>query len=208
MLRANKFFLIGTIFILAGLTLFSKNLWEDYQVGKNTDLIKSRLEEKKTEQIEKQVDSIPDYMKNPNIEMPQITIDGNEYIGYVIIPNLGLKLPVLKSWSYSKLRVAPAKYDGSVYLNNMIILAHNYKAHFGKIYMLKIGDLVQFEDMNKNIFDFKVDKKEEINQFQVEEMDSGNWDLTLFTCNVSGEARTTIRCKKIDKQTSVFISKK
>ena len=28
-------------------------------------------------------------MKNPHMEMPKVIIDGNEYIGYLIIPSLG-----------------------------------------------------------------------------------------------------------------------
>lgn len=93
------------------------------------------------------------------MEMPKVIIDGNEYIGYLIIPSLGLELPVLSSWSYPKIRIAPARYEGSVYLNNMILLAHNYRAHFGKIHLLDTGDLVQFKDMDNNLFDFAVEKK-------------------------------------------------
>lgn len=199
MRKVNKFFLFGTICILAGLVLFSKNLWEDYQVGKETEIIKERLEEKKVTKIEKPIDDRPDYVKNPYMEMPKTTIDGNDYIGYVIIPSLELELPVLSSWSYPKLKIAPARYEGSVYLNNMILLAHNYKAHFGKLHRLNIGDIIQFKDMNDNLFDFTVEKKEELDEIQVEEMVSGDWDLTLFTCTLSGEARTTIRCKRIEK---------
>jgi sortase A len=30
----------------------------------------------------------------------------------------------------------------------------------------------------------------------VEEMISGDWDLTLFTCTIGGATRVTIRCEK------------
>lgn len=199
MRKLNKFFLFGTIFIIAGLMLFSKNLWEDYEVGKETESIKEKLEEKNIAGAENPIDDRPDYEKNPHMEMPKVIIDGNEYIGYLIIPSLGLELPILSSWSYPKIRIAPARYEGSVYLNNMILLAHNYKAHFGNIHLLDTGDLVQFKDMDNNLFDFAVEKKEELDKMQVDEMVAGNWDLTLFTCTLGGEARTTIRCKRIDK---------
>lgn len=199
MRKRNKFFFIGTICILAGLLLFSKNLWEDYQVGKETESIKERLDKKKVLDNQKSEDNRPDYIKNPYIEMPKTTIDGNDYIGYVIIPSLELELPVLSSWSYPKLKIAPARYEGSVYLNNMILLAHNYTAHFGKIDRLNIGDRVQFKDMDDHLFEFIVEEKEEIDEMQVEEMISEDWDLTLFTCTLSGEARITIRCERIKK---------
>ncbi|EGY79945.1 sortase [Peptoniphilus indolicus] len=199
MLKVNKFFLFGTICILFGLLLFSKNLWEDYQVGKETELIKESLKEKSRTEIEKLMDNRPDYIKNPHMEMPKLTINGNDYIGYVIIPSLELELPVLSSWSYPKLKIAPARYEGSVYLNNMILLAHNYKVHFGKLHRLNIGDIIQFKDMDDNLFEFTVEKKEELDKTQVKDMLSADWDLTLFTCTLGGEARTTIRCKRIQK---------
>lgn len=199
MRKVNKFFLFGTICILFGLLLFSKNLWEDYQVGKETELIKESLKEKSRTEIEKLMDNRPDYIKNPHMEMPKLTINGNDYIGYVIIPSLELELPVLSSWSYPKLKIAPARYEGSVYLNNMILLAHNYKVHFGKLHRLNIGDIIQFKDMDDNLFEFTVEKKEELDKTQVKDMLSADWDLTLFTCTLGGEARTTIRCKRIQK---------
>lgn len=199
MRKVNKFFLFGTICILFGLLLFSKNLWEDYQVGKETELIKESLKEKSRTEIEKLMDNRPDYIKNPHMEMPKLTINGNDYIGYVIIPSLELELPVLSSWSYPKIKIAPARYEGSVYLNNMILLAHNYKVHFGKLHRLNIGDIIQFKDMDDNLFEFTVEKKEELDKTQVKDMLSADWDLTLFTCTLGGEARTTIRCKRIQK---------
>lgn len=199
MRKINKFFIFGTVCILMGLILFSKNVWEDYQVGKETEIIKEKIEKKKAIQIEKPIDNRPDYVKNPNIEMPKVTIDGNEYIGYVMIPSLEQELPVLSSWSYPKLKIAPARYIGSVYLNNMVLLAHNYTVHFGKLHRLNIGDVIQFKDMDDNLFNFTVEKKEELNEMQVEDMVFGNWDLTLFTCTIGGQARTTIRCKKFEK---------
>lgn len=199
MRKVNKFFLFGTICILFGLLLFSKNLWEDYQVGKETELIKESLKEKSRTEIEKLMDNRPDYIKNPHMEMPKLTINGNDYIGYVIIPSLELELPVLSSWSYPKLKIAPARYEGSVYLNNMILLAHNYTVHFGRLHRLNIGDIIQFKDMDDNLFEFTVEKKEELDKTQVKDMFSADWDLTLFTCTLGGEARTTIRCKRIQK---------
>ena len=32
----------------------------------------------------------------------------------------------------------------------------------------------------------------------IEEMDSGEWDLTLFTCTIGGSYRVTVRCEKTE----------
>jgi sortase A len=33
-----------------------------------------------------------------------------------------------------------------------------------------------------------------LSPFAVEEMTSGDWDMTLFTCTVGGQSRVTVRC--------------
>ncbi|HIT89243.1 MAG TPA: sortase [Candidatus Merdenecus merdavium] len=197
--KPNKFFILGTICILGGILLFSYNMLEDYQVGKRIDSVKERLQKENLDQVADREEEGPDYLKNPHMEMPVVVIDGKEYIGYVIIPSLGLELPVLSSWSYEDLKIAPGRYEGSVYLNNMILLAHNYQVHFGKLHQLEVGDIIRFKDMKDHTFDFSVEKKEELTSIQVEDMVSGDWDFTLFTCTLGGEARTTIRCKLIEK---------
>ena len=72
-------------------------------------------------------------------EMPVMLIDGEEYIGYLEMPTIGVTLPVMKDWSYPKLRVAPCRYSGSPQDGAMVIMAHNYERHFGQIKDLPIG---------------------------------------------------------------------
>ncbi len=196
MQKINKFFLFGSLFIFAGLALFSYNLLEDYRVGRETDLVKERLEKISMQTDEAQEERA--YSQAFNKKMPTATIDSNKYIGYIIIPSLNLELPVLDSWSYPKLKIAPARYSGSIYTDDMILLAHNFKVHFGKLDRLKLGDKVEFRDVEGELFSFYVKEKEVLSSRQVEEMSAGDWDLTLFTCTLSGETRTTIRCKKLE----------
>jgi len=33
----------------------------------------------------------------------------------------------------------------------------------------------------------------------VEEMCSGDWDLTLFTCTLGGKFRVTVRCDRVEE---------
>ena len=111
-----------------------------------------------------------------------------------------MELPTLSSWSYPNLKLSPARYEGSVYLNNLILLAHNYSAHFGQVHRLEEGDLVRFKDMENNIFDYSVKKIEELDSNQLEEMVSGDWDLTLFTCTLGGATRVTVRCEAVNRE--------
>ena len=136
---------------------------------------------------------IPDYVLSPNMEMPVETINGIDFIGVLRIPALELELPVISEWNYPNLKTAPCRYSGSAYLNNLIICGHNYTSHFGTLKNLWEGDIATFTDMDGNVFTYKMVERETLNPTDIEGMESGNWDLTLFTCTVGGQSRVTIR---------------
>ena len=136
----------------------------------------------------------PIYQVEKEIEMPTVEINGHSYCGSVAIPSLGVDLPVLDELSDSLLKVSPCRYGGSVYKNEMIIAAHNYRSHFGHLKNLVKGDKVIFTDMDGNKFNYTVAYSELIDKTGIEELEGGDWDLTLFTCTVGGAMRVTVRC--------------
>lgn len=139
---------------------------------------------------------IPDYISNPTMEMPTVEVDGNFYIGILEIHALELSLPVISEWNDTRLKQAPCRYKGSVYLDNLIIAGHNYKKHFGDLKNLQIGDTITFTDMDEHCFSYTVTALEELDGTAIEAMESGDWDLTLLTCTIGGKKRVTVRCKK------------
>lgn len=139
---------------------------------------------------------IPDYISDPTMEMPTVEVDGNFYIGILEIHALELSLPVISEWNDTRLKQAPCRYKGSVYLDNLIIAGHNYKKHFGGLKNLQIGDTITFTDMDEHCFSYTVTALEELDGTAIEAMESGDWDLTLFTCTIGGKKRGTVRCKK------------
>ena len=48
--------------------------------------------------------------------------------------------------------------------------------------------------MDGNRFIYAVSGTEQLPGTAIEEMESGDWDLTLFTCTIGGAARVTVRC--------------
>lgn len=129
-------------------------------------------------------------------EMPVIEIDGNVYCGYVTLPSLNIELPVLKEWSYPNLQISPCRYSGDINDNDMIIAAHNYNSHFGQIKNLNSGDEIIFTDCGGNIYRYIVCYTEYVDGYDVEHMLQGSkddWDITLFTCTLSGQSRVTVR---------------
>ena len=149
---------------------------------------------------------IPEYELNPRKEMPTMIVDEYGYIGVLSIPSLEIELPVLSEWSYPNLEVAPCRFSGSLYLNNMVIAAHNYQSHFGSLKELDYRETLTFTDGYGNVFTYQVIEVETLQPTEVEAMTSGDWDLTLFTCTVGGLTRVAVRCELIDSTQSGMIA--
>ncbi|MCH5314446.1 MAG: sortase [Eubacterium sp.] len=191
--RTLSTFLVGCgiLLILASAALVGYNIWDDIRARNEADSVLSQLGELT---LSPDAQAIPDYILNPEMDMPTVEIDGYRYIGTVSASSIGLELPVMETWDYTRMTIAPCRYSGSAYLNNMIICGHNYVSHLGSLRNLKIGDTVTFTDVDGNVFNYEVVQKETLSATAVEEMQSGEWDLTLFTCTVGGQTRVTVRC--------------
>ena len=189
----------GFLLVLAALLLTGYNVWDEGRAGDAADATFQALKFQTEEGREELPEYIlPDYLVDPRFEMPTVEIDGYDYIGYLDIPSPELSLPVMSEWSYPQLKIAPCRYAGSVYLDDMILAAHNYDRHFGRLKNLEGGELVRFTDVDGNVFDFSVTELELLWPEQTEEMLSGEWDLTLFTCTLGGRQRVTVRCDRIE----------
>lgn len=201
---------IGKIFTITGLLLFAAalalsayNFWDGYRAEQSREKLLEEYRDKnqdisdKGEQADESDGQIPDYQLNPEMEMPEIALedlDGVACIGVLEIPAIDLKLPVLSEWSYPLLKKSPCRYSGSAYLDNLVIAAHNYRTHFGKLKELETGDEVIFTDAAGNRFEYKVAVVEALTPQSVEDMTSGEWALSLFTCTLDGKNRVTVRC--------------
>lgn len=182
----------GLILILAALGLNFYNYLTASRAGSLSDAVLEQFPE--NDKPDYADGEISDYILNSDMDMPETEIDKNTYIGIIEIPSISQKLPVMSELTYPNLKIAPCRYKGSVYKNNMIIAAHNYQSHFGNLKNLKIGSAVIFTDTNGNRFNYVVSNIETIDGGDIEQMESGDWDLTLFTCTYGGKTRVTVRC--------------
>lgn len=201
--KGTVWIIAGLLLLLAALSLVGYNVWTEFSAGAQANEVVNRLAEiipKETCSVPSDSDlsstemEYPYYVLNPDMDMPVEEIDGAKYIGLLSIPKLGLELPIQSEWSYPNMKISPCRYEGSIYLNNMVICAHNYSTHFGTLKDLDKGDLITFTDTDGNTFEYQVMETEILEPTAVEEMTSGDWDLTLFTCTIGGAARVTIRC--------------
>lgn len=181
----------GLLLIAAALFLTGYNLWEQHRAGSAAAQTAAAL----VQQLPA-AEAIPDYLLTPEMEMPETTVDGVAYIGVLRIPALALELPVVSQWSYPALKQAPCRYSGSAYLDDLVICAHNYPSHFGQLSTLHTGDSVTFTDVDGNVFAYTVAGLENLSPTAIEDMESGGWALTLFTCTVGGQSRIALRCDR------------
>ena len=124
--------------------------------------------------------------------MTEKTIRGWNYIGYLSVPSLELELPILSQWTYRGLQFAPARYWGSIKGRDLVLVAHNYPTHFGKINTLTESDTVTFTDMDGKVWVYQVVGKDVVEPSAVEEVTSGVYDLTLLTCTYGGQSRVCV----------------
>lgn len=195
----NRLILLGLLLIAAALVLTGRNLWQAQRADRAAAQALAQLEQQlpapEPEPALPGVElEIPDYLLDPNMDMPVQTINGQDYIGVLNFPTLSLQLPVISQWSYPRLALAPCRYAGSAYTGGLIVAGHNYTAHFGRLNRLHTGDPVTFTDVDGNLFRYEVAELTILAPTAIEEMTSGSWDLTLFTCTLGGQSRLTIRC--------------
>lgn len=139
---------------------------------------------------------VPDHVLDPAREMPIIEVENISVVASISFPTIGLELPVANEWSYELLRDTPCRYSGTPYQAPMVILGHNYTRHFGRLSTLSIGDKVQLTDAQGYVFTYTVQEKETLPATAVKEVTLSDWDLTLFTCDLSGNSRFTVRLSK------------
>ena len=199
---------LGLLLLLAALLLTAYNLWRDAMASMSVDVVLGRLTPTLSsrqselpplssgEALEEAF--VPDYVLNPEMAMPEENIDGRSYIGVLDIPALGLSFPIISEWSYDALQIAPCRYSGSAYLDNLVIAGHNYRSHFVSLPQLQPGDTVTFTDMDGNVFSYTVSSLETLSPYAISDMTSGDWALTLFTCTVGGQSRLAIRCDRTE----------
>lgn len=181
---------IGYLMVAAAAVLFVLNNIEQQNAAKSTDELMPKLIKEINEGQKKVI--------NPaeKSEMTVKKIDGFEYIGFVGIPKLGLELPVMADWSEYRLKVAPCRYSGDLYDDDLVIMAHNYKVHFKNLGNLQQGDTVTFTDMDAVTTEYQVVALDMLHETDIEQMTAGEYDLTLFTCSYSGSSRVTVRCDR------------
>lgn len=192
---------VGAVLILSALLLFFHNRQEDAQAGQEAESLLESVEAVIDENIVRLPTVIkqPDEAQNPeplDPQMPVVMLDGYEYVGYVEIPALELKLPVMSEWDYTRLKIAPCRQFGSSRTDDLVIAAHNYESHFGHLKDLSIGDTVTFTDMEGIVSTYAIEKIETLDPNAVDAVQNSGYDIVLYTCTKGGQTRVTVFCNR------------
>ena len=202
---------LGFLLLIGSAALLIYNQQEDEKAGiaagQQLSLLVEQIRVQKEEQVQptasaEEEDALREELtpapQDPEQEiiMDEIEIDGKGYIGYISFPTLELDLPVMSQWTVEKLYTSPCHYYGSVQEGNLVIMAHNYSRHFGRITELKNGDPVYFVNAFGEAFFYRVEFQEILPSNCIPQLTSGEFDLTLFTCTYGGANRITVRCNE------------
>ena len=192
------FIALGAVLILSALLLLLYNRHEADLAGKEAEILLSDVEAAiggqtssggPTEETETEPTLPP--------ELPVVHLNGYDYVGYVEIPALELKLPVMATWDYDLLQVAPCRQFGSSRTDDLVIAAHNYVTHFGYLKKLIPGDTVIFTDMDGIVNTYAVEKTETLDPTSVDAVKNSGCDLVLYTCTIGGKTRVCVFCNRV-----------
>lgn len=202
--KAGKYIMIlGGLCISMALFLAIYNIWDDHRATVESSAIaeevRTAIEQRTDQESEEQ-----DTEKNSTVEKDTtetINVDGDTFLGCLLVPSMGLEIPIRSQFSMEGMESAAVCYAGSMEENNLVIGGHNYSRIFRPIKQLPEGALVQILDAGGKVTDYEVVSLEILNPDQVEALtaDAADWDLSLFTCTTGGGSRYVVRCALADQ---------
>lgn len=193
-------FFLGAAMLLGAAALFAGNELENARAAQSVEKTLQQVSDEIQLRQEQPAptETIPEATEPTEPTMTVVEIDGYGYIGYISIPRLKLELPVMSEWDDARLKIAPCRYSGTTMEENLVVMAHNYRKHFGPIRRLKPGDEVSFVDMDGVTTAYQVAATATVKPTAVEEVTSGAYDLTLFTCTYGAQTRVVVYCNTVE----------
>lgn len=200
--------LLGSVLVLAAVCLYVYDRLEDARAGAQAASAVSQLRRSQStvssQETERPANSTTPEAETETLEPesspaePEAPASGiqREYLGVLSIPALGLELPVQTEWSSANLKVSPCRQCGSVEGGDLVIAAHNYRSHFGRLSSLSEGDEVRFTSQNGAEAVYTVERLAQLSPSEPEAVREGGFPLVFYTCTPGGRARVAVYCQR------------
>lgn len=188
---SKVFYYLGFSLILLAIVIFITNKVNDNNLKSTSkELINSVSSTKEVE--EKSND-----LKKENIEKPTEEKIINELIGILKIPKLELELPVFSEFSYKNIKKSVARYRGTVIgePENLVIVGHNFKNHFGRINELSYNDYIIFENFYGESYKYFLTESKIIEETDFDSINLNDYKIAILTCNFNGSKRILTKFK-------------
>lgn len=146
--RHNWLLALGLGLMLAGLVLvlgsaLVRHLWQT-QASRLAGQIEALLPDRSV--------GVPeDYS---SMDMPALSLDGQDFIGLVELPAYGIQLPLCGHWQPGKVGKYPCRLDGTLYNDSLIIGAS--ASQLSCVKTVGHGDLVTVTDLQGAVYTYRV----------------------------------------------------
>lgn len=192
--------------IIVGITILITIILIAIKYGKNKvneQEMTNIVEQIKTTNLIEEETKLPN--DGSNIEnITEVKIDGYTVLGIIRIPKIGLEYPILNETTNKSMKKSITKFWGPNLneIGNLTLAGHNNKdgTMFGKVKKMKIGDIIEIEDLYKNIVKYEVFDIYVIEPNDVSCVESVNPDtreITLITCTNGNKNRLITKAREI-----------
>lgn len=194
--------LLGAALLCAALLLAAKNRREETSAGEAAAALLVQAEQTIAQHAAPPA-AVPTPAPSSAVEetlsaspsaSPSAAPEGPAFLGVLSVPAVSLTVPVLAEWSYYHLTLAPCRDCGSVETGDLVVAAHNYDTHFGRLSRIAPGDSVYFTDMAGSTTEYAAASVEQRDPSDAEGVRDSGYPLVLYTCSWDCTARVTVFC--------------
>ena len=143
-------------------------------------------------------------IENAEQKITEIEIDGYRVLGLIRIPKIELEYPILSETTNKSMKKSITKFWGPDLnqVGNLTLAGHNNHdgTMFGKVKKLEIGDIIEIEDLYKNVVKYEIFNMYVIDPNDVSCVESVNPDsreVTLITCTNGNKNRLITKAREI-----------
>lgn len=206
---------IAIIFVIVLISVLAVSAYKRYKNDKDAENAISRFENNIEQNVSENTSGqgfVEQNIVNNNTESNtnstatrQVTYYNNfVMIGYIEIPKIGKKLPILEKETVESLEQSVAvRYPDNPKLNepgNVVIAGHNYRngQFFSNLKNVSTGDVIKITDTNGKTLTYTIYEKYETTPEDVAYItrDTGNnIEITLVTCTDDSNARIIVKAR-------------